>query len=76
VSSSALPAFSDRWIRLVAYKLAIGKEQQALCILFRESTLMRHQQDGHAQAPITVADEVHDFPSGVAVEISCWFIGE
>src|SRR6202035_734786 len=69
-----MPSGRGNRIRLVPYQFAIGEEDHAAGVALCQSTLVSDHNDGHTQGLIELANEVHDFGSGLAVEISSGFV--
>ena len=63
-------------VRFVADQLAIRQKDHALRIALGQSAFVRHHHDRHSQLLVEFADHIHDFGSGVAVEISGGFVGQ
>jgi hypothetical protein len=57
-------------------QFSVRQENHALGVALGESALVGHHNDGHAQLPVEFTNQIHDFDSGVAVEIAGRFVGQ
>src|SRR6478672_12389989 len=72
--SRPAPYARSRIIRPIIHQLSIRQKNHALRITLRQGSLVRYHHDGHPKFAVEVAHHVHDFGSGVTVEIPRWLI--
>jgi hypothetical protein len=61
---------------LIRGQFAIGHRNQAHRITLGERSLVSNYEHGHSLALIELANQIHDFGAGTAVEVSGRLVGQ